>query len=116
MRFEPVAIAALTVMASTMGAMACRAWDQQENHRQAMQCVRPGMTAWQVRTVLGRPRAVWTGAGRLKAVLKAEGGLLQRRPPTGWRRALVYPTTRNSRLVVLLDGRGRTTAVLDYGS
>jgi hypothetical protein len=115
MRYEPMAIAALTVMASTMGSMASRAWSMQGNHRQAMQCVRPGMTAAQVRTVLGRPRAVWTGAGPLKAALKREGAPMQR-PPSGWRQALVYPTTNNTRLVVLLDARGRTTAVLDYGT
>ena len=27
------------------------------------------------------------------------------RPPSGWRQALVYPTTNNTRLVVLLDAR-----------
>lgn len=115
MRYEPVAIAALTVMASTMGAIAWRGWDMQSGHRQAMQCVRPGMTAGQVRTVLGRPRTVWYHEAPLQAVLNGENKPL-RRPPSGWLRALVYPTARNSRMVVLLDERGRTTAVLDYGT
>jgi hypothetical protein len=115
MRREPLAIAALTVMASTMGAIAWRAWDLQSGHRQAMQCVRPGMTARQVRTVLGRPRTVWYHEAPLQAVLNAEKMPL-RQPPSGWLRAMVYPTTRNTRMVVLLDARGRTTAVLDYGT
>ena len=97
-----------------MGAMAWRAWGLQGNHRQALQCVRPGMTAAQVRTVLGRPRTEWYHEAPLRAVLAAEK-MPQRQPPSGWQRALVYPTTRHTRLVVLLDARGRTTAVLDYG-
>src|SRR5919197_1248457 len=115
MRGEPVAIAALTVMASTMGAMAWKGWALQGNHRQALQCVRLGMTLAQVRTVLGRPRTEWYHEAPLQAVLAGEKMPL-RRPPTGWLRALVYPTTRHTRLVVLLDDRGRTTAILDYGT
>ena len=115
MRGEPVAIAALAVMASTMGTMAWRGWHLQTNHRQAMQCVRPGMTAAQVRTVLGRPRTVWYHEAPLQAVLEAEK-MPFRQPPAGWQSAMVYPTTRHTRMVVLLDERGRTTAVLDYGT
>ncbi len=116
MRGETVAIGALAVLASTMGAISWRAWDLQRGHRLAMRCVRPGMTMAQVRTVLGRPRAVWTGDAPLRAALRSEGAVEQRQPPEGWRRALVYPTTRHTRMVVLLDARGRTTAVLDYGT
>ena len=115
MRGEPVAIAALAVIASTMGTMAWRGYYLQSNHRQAMQCVRPGMTARQVRTVLGRPRTVWYHEAPLQAVLEGEK-MPFRRSPDGWQSAMVYPTTRHTRMVVLLDGRGRTTAILDYGT
>src|SRR5947209_2449969 len=116
MRWQQIAIGVLTGLASTMESMAWLAWDMQRDHRQALQRVRPGMTAAQVRKALGPPRAVWTGPAPLKAALKAEGMPLERRTPTGWRCALVYPTTFHTRLVVLLDRRGRTTAVLDYGT
>jgi hypothetical protein len=116
MRWQQMAVGVLTGLASTLGTMAGLAWHGQRGHWQTMKCVRPGMTAAQVRRVLGPPRAVWTGAAPLRAALKAEGPALKRQPPTGWRRALVYRTTIHTRMVVLLDGRGRTTDVLDYGT
>src|SRR5262249_57016809 len=112
MRGNTVAIGALAVLASTMGSIAWRAWDLQCGHRQAMLCVRPGMTASQVRTVLGWPRTVWHHEAPLEAVLQSGGALAQREPPPGWRRALVYRTAPHSRLVVLLAQRGRTPAIL----
>lgn len=116
MRWQQMAIGVLTGLASTLGTLAGITWNLQRGHWQTMQCVRPGMTAWQVRKVLGPPRAVWTGAAPLQAALKREGPELKRAAPDGWRRALVYRTTVHTRLVVLLDRRGRTTAVLDYGT
>jgi hypothetical protein len=74
------------------------------------------MTAAQVRRLLGPPKIVWTGEKRLEAALNPRGAELERRPPEGWRRAYVYPTTFHSRMVVLLDKRGRTTAIVDYGT
>ena len=88
MRGEPVAIAALTVIASTMGAMAWSAWGLQGHHRQALQCVRPGMTAAQVRTVLGRPRTEWYHEEPLRAVLAAA---FEAELAGSW--ALAMPTT-----------------------
>lgn len=116
MRWQQMAVGVLTGLASTLATMAGVAWHMQRGHWQTMQCVRPGMTAAQVRRVLGPPRAVWTGAAPLRAALKGEGPALERQPPTGWRRAFVYRTTVHTRMVVLLDGRGRTTGVLDYGT
>jgi len=116
MSWQQMAIGVLTGLASTLGSMACVAWEMQRGQWQTVECVRPRMTAAQVRTVLGPPRTVWTGAAPLQAALKAEGPALKRQAPTGWRRALVYRTTVHTRMVVLLDARGRTTAVLDYGT
>ena len=96
--------------------MAWLAWDTQRDHRQTLLCVRPGMTAAQVRRLLGPPKVVWTGEKPLKAALNPNGSELQRQPPEGWRRAYVYPTAVHSRMVVLLDKRGRTTAIVDYGT
>jgi hypothetical protein len=114
MRWQQMAIGVLTGLASTLGTMAWLAWDTQRGHREALQSVRPGMTAAQVRQALGPPKTVWTGPAPLRAALSTERSPLKRKPPTGWRRALVYPTTLHTRVVVLLDKRGRTTAVLDY--
>jgi hypothetical protein len=116
MRWQQMAIGVLTGLASTLGTLAGLSWHMQSGHRETMECVRPGMTAAQVRHVLGRPRTVWTGAAPLRAALRAEGPALKRPTPTGWRRAFVYRTTVHTRMVVLLDGRGRTTGVLDYGT
>lgn len=116
MRWQQVAVGVLTGLASTFGSMAWLAWDTQRDHRQTLLCVRPGMTAAQVRRLLGPPKVVWTGEKPLKAALNPQGSELERRPPEGWRRAYVYPTAVHSRMVVLLDKRGRTTAVVDYGT
>jgi hypothetical protein len=96
--------------------MAWLAWDTQAHHRQTLLCVRPGMTSAQVRHLLGPPKMVWTGEAPLQAALNPKGAVPERRPPEGWRRAYVYPTTFHSRMVVLLDKRGRTTAIVDYGT
>src|SRR5436190_12073209 len=109
MRWQQVAVSVLTGLASTLGSMAWLAWDTQRDHRQTLLCVRPGMTAAQVRHLLGPPRMVWTGEARLHAAMNPAGTEGERRPPEGWRRAYVYPTTPHSRMVVLLDKRGRTT-------
>src|SRR5438270_9142693 len=99
MRWQQVAIGMLAGLAGTLGTMAMQAWDIQRDHRQTLMCVRPGMRAWQVRTLLGPPRTVWLAAAPLRAALRAEGGPLPQ-TPTGWRRAFVYPTTVHTRMVV----------------
>jgi hypothetical protein len=116
MRWQQMAIGVLTGLASTLVTLAGLSWNLQRGHWQTLECVRPGMTAAQVRQVLGPPRVVWKGAAPLRAVLRAEGPALNLQAPTGWRRAFVYRTTLHMRMVVLLDGRGRTTGVLDYGT
>jgi hypothetical protein len=116
MRWQQMAIGVLAGLASTLGSLAWLTWDAQREHRQVLRSVRPGMTAAEVRATLGPPRTVWTGPAPLQAALHSEGMPLERRPPSGWHRAFVYPTTLHTRVVVLLDGRGRTTAVLDYGT
>jgi hypothetical protein len=116
MRWQQMAIGVLAGLASTLGSLAWLTWDAQSEHRQVLQSVRPGMSAAQVRAALGPPRTVWTGPAPLQAALQADGLPLERQPPRGWRRAFVYPTTLHTRVVVLLDGRDRTTAVLDYGT
>lgn len=116
MRWQQMAIGVLTGLASTLATLAGLTWNLQRDHRATLECVRPGMTAAQVRRVLGPPRAVWTGAAPLRAALHAESPVLNLQPPSGWRRAFVYRTTVHMRMVVLLDGRDRTTGVLDYGT
>ena len=116
MRWQQMAIGVLTGLASTLSTLAGIAWNMQRGHWQTMECVRPGMRAWQVKRVLGPPRAVWKEEAPLHAALTGAGSALKREAPPGWRRGLVYRTTVHTRLVVLLDARGRTTAVLDYGT
>jgi len=65
MSWQQMAIGVLTGLASTLASMACVAWEMQRSQWQTLQCVRPGMTAAQVRTVLGPPRTVGAGAAPL---------------------------------------------------
>jgi hypothetical protein len=116
MRWQQVAVGVLTGLASTLGSMGWLAWDAQRDHRETLLSVRQGMTAAQVRRLLGPPKVVWTGKASLQAALNPRGTEMERRPPTGWRRAYVYPTTSHTRMVVLLDKRGRATGILDYGT
>jgi hypothetical protein len=116
MRWQQAAVGVLTGLAGTLGSMAWLAWDTQGHQRMTLLSVRQGMTAAQVRHLLGPPKMVWTGKARLQAALNPRGSELKRCPPEGWRRAYVYPTTVHTRMVVLLDKRGRTTGILDYGT
>ena len=116
MRWQQVAVGVLTGLASTLGSMAWLAWDTQRDHRETLLCVRRGMTTAQVRRLLGPPKLVWTGEAPLQAALNPRGTEWEQRPPEGWRRAYVYPTSVHSRMVVLLDKRGRATGIVDYGT